>query len=256
MALQYDEIVRTGLARQVADLIRTAILEGKLQVDERLPSEDELAKRFGISRPTVREALKVLAAQSLIRARRGPTGGNFVTRPDPDALARSITDASTLLVGVGTFGIDEIIAARIETETICCRLAATNRTDEDLARLREEIALQRDEALSDTDFCASDVRFHRAVVTATGNGPLWLMMHVVIESFIPVTNMLIFGAQERRRTVDGHASVVDAIAARDADRATLHMRRHLNGMCAVVNQALDQRVARAVPKNDQGEQTG
>ncbi|WP_103333264.1 FadR/GntR family transcriptional regulator [Pseudotabrizicola formosa] len=256
MALQYNEIVRTGLARQVADLIRNAILDGQLQVDERLPSEDELAKRFGISRPTVREALKVLAAQSLIRARRGPTGGNFVTRPDPEALARSITEASTLLVGVGTFGIDEIVAARIETETICCRLAATNRTDEDLARLQEEIDLQRDESVSDTDFCASDVRFHRALVTATGNGPLWLMMHAVIESFIPVTNMLIFDEQERRRTVDGHASVVDAIAARDADRAAQQIRRHLDGMCAVVNQALDRRVAHSTTKTDTGGETG
>lgn len=82
MALQYDEIVRGGLARQVADLIRTAILEGRLAVDERLPTEEELARRFGISRPTVREALKVLAAQNLIRSRRGPSGGTFVNRPD------------------------------------------------------------------------------------------------------------------------------------------------------------------------------
>jgi GntR family transcriptional repressor for pyruvate dehydrogenase complex len=255
MALQYDEIVRTGLSRQVADLIRAAILEGRLQVDERLPSEDELARRFGISRPTVREALKVLAAQNLIRARRGPTGGNFVTRPDPEAVARSITEAATLLVGVGSFGVDEIVAARIETEAVCCRLAAAHRTDEDLARLAAEIALQRDEALPDEEFCASDVRFHRALVTATGNGPLRLMMHAVIESFIPVTNMLIFREQERRRTVDGHARVAEAIAARDGDRAALLIRAHLEGMCAVLNQALDRRAARRPPDAIKGGET-
>ena len=71
MALNYDEIVRTGLSRQVAEKIRSAILEGRLKVDDRLPSEEELARRFGVSRPTVREALKVLAAQNLIRSSGG-----------------------------------------------------------------------------------------------------------------------------------------------------------------------------------------
>lgn len=255
MALQYDEIVRTGLSKQVADLIRAAILEGRLQVDERLPSEEELSRRFGISRPTVREALKVLAAQNLIRSRRGPTGGTFVNRPDLDAAGRAIAEASTLLVGVGTFGVDEIVTARIETEAICCRLAAVHRSEEDLARLEAEIAIQRDEGLTDEAFCASDVRFHRAIVTASGNGPLRLMMHAVIESFIPVTNMLIFREHERRRSIGSHARVVEAIAARDAERAAQVIRRHLEGMRAVLNQALDRRASRAVTGAAEGGET-
>ena len=108
MSLNYDDVVRTGLSKQVADEIRNAILDGRLQIDERLPNEEELAKRFGISRPTVREALKRLAAQNLIRSRRGPTGGNFVTRPDPESLSKAITGAATLLVGVGAFDVDEL----------------------------------------------------------------------------------------------------------------------------------------------------
>ncbi len=255
MTLEYEEIVRTGLPRQVADLIRTAILEGRLKVDERLPTEEELAQRFGISRPTVREALKVLAAQNLIRARRGPTGGTFVARPDPGAVARNLTEAATLLVGVGSFTVEEIVAARIETEAVCCQLAALNRSEDDLARIAAEIALQRDEALSDEEFCASDVRFHRALVTATGNGPLRLMMYAVIESFVPVTNMLIYADHERRRTADGHARVLEAIAARDGARAAALMRDHLQGMRAVLDHALDRRAARSVPTASQGGKT-
>lgn len=245
MSLEYDEIVRTGLPRQVADLIRTAILEGRLKVDERLPTEGELAQRFGISRPTVREALKVLAAQNLIRARRGPSGGTFVCRPDPEAAGHALTEAATLMVGVGTFSMDEIVAARIETEAVCCRMAAAHRSDEDLARLADEIALQRDETLSDEEFCASDVRFHRGLVTATANGPLRLMMSAVIESFVPVTNMLIYADQERRRTVDGHARVLAAISARDGDRAAKEIRDHLRGMRALLDHALDRRADRS-----------
>ncbi|WP_306755279.1 FadR/GntR family transcriptional regulator [Paracoccus actinidiae] len=243
MALQYDEIVRGGLARQVSDLIRMAILEGRLALDERLPTEEELARRFGISRPTVREALKVLAAQNLIRSRRGPTGGTFVNRPGAAGAARAITDAATLLVGMGHFNIDEIVTARVETEALCCRLAALNRGDGDLAALASEIALQQDQALSDEDFCGSDVRFHRAVVQATGNGPLQMMMHAMIESFIPITNMLIYRDHERRRTVAAHEKIRAAIGARDADKAEQLMRGHVRGMRVVLDQALARRNA-------------
>ena len=63
------------MSKQIADAIRSAILQGKLVVDEQLPSEHELAKRYGVSRPTVREALKRLAAQNLVRTRPGSGGG-------------------------------------------------------------------------------------------------------------------------------------------------------------------------------------
>ncbi len=241
MALDYDDVVRTGLAAQVSDKIRTAILDGRLKVDERLPTEEELARRFGISRPTVREALKRLAAQNLIRSRRGPTGGNFVMRPDPEDVGQSLTGAATLLVGVGAFDVDQIVTARLETEAACCRLAAANWTQVELDAMAAEIELQQQKELSDEAFCASDVRFHRAIVSATRNGPLQLMMHTVIESFIPVTNMLTFRLRERRGAADSHAGIMHAIGLRDGERAAMLMREHLEGMREVVAQALEKR---------------
>ncbi|MBE1205095.1 FadR/GntR family transcriptional regulator [Aminobacter carboxidus] len=220
MPIEYQDVVRTGVARQVADKIRAAILDGRLQIDERLPTEEDLAKSFGISRPTVREALKRLAAQNLIRSQRGPTGGTFVSRPDPEGLSSAITGAATLLVGVGAFDIDEIIGARLETEAICCRLACERRSDKDLAAMRAEIALQRSNLLSDEDFCASDVRFHRAVVQAAGNGPLSLMMYTVVEAFMPITNMIVSHVRERSTVADFHDRLAAAIEARSASDAT------------------------------------
>jgi len=220
MPIEYQDVVRTGVARQVADKIRAAILDGRLQIDERLPTEEDLAKSFGISRPTVREALKRLAAQNLIRSQRGPTGGTFVSRPDPEGLSSAITGAATLLVGVGAFDIDEIIGARLETEAICCRLACERRSDADLAAMRAEIALQRSKLLSDEDFCASDVRFHRAVVQAAGNGPLSLMMYTVVEAFMPITNMIVSHVRERSTVADFHDRLAGAIEARHASEAT------------------------------------
>lgn len=74
MEPSYGQIVTTSAASQIADQLQQAIMDGRLKVDERLPTEEELAAQFGVSRPTVREALKRLAARHLIRSRRGPTG--------------------------------------------------------------------------------------------------------------------------------------------------------------------------------------
>ncbi|MFI0844833.1 FadR/GntR family transcriptional regulator [Mesorhizobium sp. IMUNJ 23232] len=245
MSLNYDDVVRTGLAKQVADEIRAAILDGRLKIEERLPSEEELAKRFGISRPTVREALKRLAAQNLIRSRRGPSGGNFVSKPDPEGLSNAITGAATLLVGVGAFDVEELVTARMETESVCARLAAGNRTEADVAAMAAEIELQRRRSMSGEEFCASDVRFHRALVDATQNGPLRLMMYTVIESFIPITNMLTYGLYERRGAADSHESILAAIREQDADRAVERLRDHLTGMRVVLVQALERRAEKS-----------
>ncbi|SMD11994.1 FadR/GntR family transcriptional regulator [Rhizobium sp. RU36D] len=244
MILKYDEVVRTGIAKQVADNIRSAIMDGRLKVDERLPTEEDLARSFGISRPTVREALKRLAAQNLIHSKRGPTGGNFVKRPDPEGLSKAITGAATLLVGVGAFDIDEIITARLETETVCCRLASRSRSDADLAAMEAEIAVQLDEKISDEDFCASDVRFHRALVESTGNGPLKLMMYTVIEAFIPITNMIVFRVRERRHVASLHQEIVDAVRDRDDAKATDTLARLLAYVRDSYSAVLDARARR------------
>lgn len=177
----YPPIVTASLAGQIAGALEQAIREGRLKVDERLPTEDELAARFGVSRPTVREALKRLAARHLIRSRRGPAGGTFVTGPSPDQLAQSLSTAATLLVATGGANLDDMATARLEMEALCCRLAAISRTEAQLAAMQVEIAVQRDPTLSDQDFCASDVRFHRAIADAAGNPIIRLLMNIVVE---------------------------------------------------------------------------
>ena len=245
MVLNYDEVVRGGLAKQIADNIRAAILDGRLKVNDRLPTEEELARSFNISRPTVREALKRLAAQNLVQSKRGPAGGTFVARPDPQGLSEAITASATLLVGIGAFDIDEIISARLETETICCRLAARNHRPEDLERMAAEIALQRGESLTDEDFCASDVRFHRALVSAAQNGPLELMMYTVVEAFIPITNLIVFRVRERRQVADFHQRILDALRAGQADPAIAALQDLLAYLTTSYTAAQAARAARA-----------
>src|ERR1700716_18142 len=100
MAIDYQGLVTQGLARQISEKIRDAIMEGRIQVHERLPTEEELAAKFNVSRPTIREALKRLAAQNLIRSRRGPTGGTFVNQPSREEARLMVANAARLLVSM------------------------------------------------------------------------------------------------------------------------------------------------------------
>jgi DNA-binding FadR family transcriptional regulator len=94
-----------------------------------------------------------------------------------------------------------------------------NHSQADLDRMNAEIQRQRDPALSDEDFCGSDVRFHRALVDATGNKVLQLVMFPVIEALQPVINMVIFRFRDRMQIVDFHQRIVDALCDGDAGAA-------------------------------------
>ena len=219
MVFRHDQIVTATAANQIAEAIQQEIASGRLKVDDRLPTEEELATQFRVSRPTVREALKRLAARHLIRSRRGPAGGTFVNGPSPEEMAQSFSTAATLMVAAGGITHDEMATVRAEMEAICCRLAAEQRSAEHLAGMRAEIALQLSEPLLDEEFCASDVRFHRLIVDAAGNPLLRFLMNAIVEGLLPVSNMIIFRVRDRKTIVDHHIRIADAIEARDADRA-------------------------------------
>ncbi len=203
------------LSAQIAGAIRDAIISGQLIVDERLPSEAELAENFGVSRPTVREALKRLAAQSLIRTQRGATGGAFVNRLSyGDAYGQQIT-TSTLLLSMNDVDFATACEARFALERACAPLAAARRTPDQMATMRAEIFRQGQAGLSDESFCASDVTFHRALVDSAHNPVLSYNLAGVIEAIQPLMNMITYSARDRTEIIALHSTIADSIEAGD-----------------------------------------
>ena len=201
----------TDLSAQIAKAIRDAIIDGKLIVDERLPSEAELADQFSVSRPTVREALKRLAAQSLIRTQRGAFGGAFVNRiAYPDAYGQQIT-TSTLLLSMNDISFDVACEARFAMERACAPMACARRTADHLATMRAEIHRQSQFGLSDESWCASDVAFHRSLVDAANNPVLSYQLAGSVEAMQPLMNMITFTARSRERIIDLHTRIADSV---------------------------------------------
>lgn len=229
---------RTSLARQIAGTLQDEIVEGTLSVSERLPSEAELAERFDVSQPTVREALKILAAKKLIRSKRGPNGGIFVNKPSISVASQMLQEMTSWFVGLGVFDLKEIVETRLLIGRICVRLAAERATDEDLSAMDQTLDALAGEDLSDEDFCRLDVAFHHAIAQATGNNEIRFIMLVVNDSLIPATNMISFAFRERDRVVGMHGDILTALRAKDADAAVDAFERLIAYQSKVYEKAL------------------
>lgn len=217
--MKIDPNATSDLSAQIAKAIRDSIVEGRLIVDERLPSEAEMAEQFEVSRATVREALKRLAAQSLIRTQRGAFGGAFVNKLSfEEAYGQQIT-TSTLLISMNEVSFETACEARYTLERACAPLAAERRQPDHLAAMRAEIVRQGQPGLTDESFCASDVAFHRALVDGAGNPVLAFQLAGAVEGMQPLMNMITFTARSRERIIALHTEIADAIETRNADKA-------------------------------------
>ena len=221
--MKIDPKSSASLSAQIAEGIRSAIISGEMNVDDRLPSETELADQFDVSRQTIREALKRLAAQSLIRTQRGAFGGAFVRRLSYEDARDQLITTSTLLLSMNDVSFDTACEARFTLERSCAHLAASRRTSEHLARMKEEIATQGYPDLSDVDFCASDVAFHRTLVDAAGNQVLSYQLAGSIEAMQPLMNMITFTGRSRAKIISLHTAILDAMQTKDGGEVVKHL---------------------------------
>ena len=209
------ESTTKDLSAQIADALRADIVSGALVVDARLPSECELAQKFDVARGTVREALKRLAAQSLIRTQRGASGGAFVNRLTYEAAQAQQITTSTLLLSMNAVDLRTAWEARYALERACVPLAVERHTRKTLTAMGAEIDTQGAD-ISDQAFCASDVAFHRALVDAAQNPVLSYQLSGAIEAMQPLMNMLTYRARDRAQIIALHRGIANALKAREA----------------------------------------
>jgi DNA-binding FadR family transcriptional regulator len=211
---------------QVADQLRELIVRGELGVGERLPSESVLASEFGVSRATVREALRVLAAQSLIRTSKGAAGGSFVTIPTVDHISSFVHTNVNLLAESEHVTLEELLEARELLEVPAARLAAQRRSEDDLDRLRGCVTPDQLRLTTSEQF-DHNRDFHSTVLEACGNA-LFTISALPIFSVLQ-TNLArsALGRAFHRGIRDQHLRIIEAVAAADADGAEREMRDHL-----------------------------
>lgn len=211
---------------QVADQLRELIVSGRLGPAQRLPSEADLAAEFGVSRPTVREALRLLSADSLIRTEKGASGGNFVTLPTVDHVRESLSTNIGLLSQSEHVSLGEFLEARELLEVPAARLAARRRSASDLETLRAAIPPQPLDLSSERQFIYNK-EFHSAIVVSSGNTLLSIATHPIFSALQANLKRSALGRQFHRRVNDDHRGLLAAIEAGDEVAAAEQMQEHL-----------------------------
>ena len=220
---RFTPCVKRRAYEEIVEQIEQAILTGALRPHDRLPSERDMLTRFGVSRPTIREALRVLQSRGLIAIRHGDPSGPTVTA-DPGS---GMTSVLTALHRADQIGLADVIELRIVIESMAAAQAVKG-TPEHIAAIRQ--AFDGIAASSDwEEMKRQDVLFHRRVAEATGN-PLTALIVEALHQFNSVAQGLAemsFDAA-RKRATDVHGEILRAIEAGDSAAAAAAVRRHLS----------------------------
>jgi len=212
---------------QVEEQIKEAILSGQFAQGDKLPPETQLAEQFGVSRPTVREALGALVSAGLIRKVPGVAGGSFVNSVTTESLSQSLGQSVDAILRLGALEIEEIGAVRHVLEIPAASLAADHRSREHLRRLEQVLQRQRSTTIDDPDIPAYDVEFHTVIGQASGNRLLSAFISALHSTTTPARYLEVT-PQVASTTVRQHMALHAAITDRDAQRAGEAMAEHLD----------------------------
>jgi len=217
----YRKLTRPSrLSSEMAAQIRALIRDKRLRPDDKLPSETHLAELFGVSRPTVREAVKSLVSQNVISIARGR--GTYVSR-DPGFAADPL--------GLDFLGRGDLPHSLAEVRGIIepgvARLAAERAGPEDVAALERLVGRMAEVASTGEAWIDLEVDFHRGVARATSNPVIMRIVPVVLEAIVKSLELSPRTPEDHRQALKEHSGILAAIREHNPDRAYLVMDEHL-----------------------------
>jgi GntR family transcriptional regulator, transcriptional repressor for pyruvate dehydrogenase complex len=233
------------LTSSLIALFKRLIAEGALSPGDRLPPERELAERIGVSRSSLRPALKVLENMGLISQR---VGSGTTLNPVAASILSEPLEFLILLEGIS---FQELMEARRIVEPELAARAAQRASEEGLQPLRQALTRMKASVADPARFAQADLSFHQAVYRAAGNRVctmLFTVVHQSLESLIRATSSL--GLVEPEKLIRYHSRIYLAIRRGDADAARQRMTEHLEessarltrGASATAQSALEGRI--------------
>jgi DNA-binding FadR family transcriptional regulator len=225
---QFQPVQPVRAYERIVEQIEEALARGDLSPGQRLPSERELVAQFGVSRSTVREALRVLASNGVVRSRPGDPNGPEILPYSLGALRKQMTR----LARVDELSLGELIGFRMIMDGAAIQLASRLRTDEQLAEMEQTLVAMR--AAIDVDFAAfseADVAFHEAVARVSRNSLIQVCNEVVRGVVLGlIADKIAHAANSRALMLESlqhHTEVVEAIRAGDGHAAARIARQNL-----------------------------
>ncbi len=205
----------------MADRIRRLIVDGRLKAGDRLPPERELAEAFGVSRTSVRDAIRVLEMVGLLEPRQGD--GTVVHDLSPDALAQPL--ASILIRNRALLA--ELLDVRKMIEPPIAARAASLASAEEVGRLEEIFSRQVEKAGRGQFAIEEDSEFHNLLATAAKNAVVLKVLDVLMDLLQESRERSLQVPGRLQKSLQGHRRILEAIKRRDAAGAQSAMRQHL-----------------------------
>jgi len=205
----------------IAERLENIILNDRSKVEQKLPSEPFLAEAFGVSRPVIREAIKILKERGLIKSRQGAS--TVITKPDTDTLAKNINR----IVISESIKPSEIYQIRILLETYSVSLAAQNRTDENIKRMKMLNEKFVSKEFTPEEMAEYDISFHTEIANASDNMLLKAILASVSVILKPILVELFESEKIDEHGYEFHKKIIGAIECGDVEEASEIMRAHL-----------------------------
>ena len=221
-------------SEQIALAIRSYVAENALQPGDRIGTEHELADEFGVSRPTLREALRLLAASHLIRVSQGRRGGIFVATTPNEGMSRNVSEAIASMLATKSVALDELLQARIFLEVPLAGLAARNADGTTAEKLEAAIADAREHSPESDEFRLADARFHEVLAEAAGNDLLVAFTRWTLEVLQPSLIERIGSQIDGASLIGQHRDILRAVRRGRPVAAEKAMRAHLDYVAEVL----------------------
>jgi GntR family transcriptional repressor for pyruvate dehydrogenase complex len=215
-------IKKTRIAEEVADRIRVLMLDGTFPPGQPLPSERHLAERFGVSRGSIRDALRTLETIGLLETRHGQ--GTF---PHELSVERLVAPLASVMAYRSDLQ-DELLDVRRMFEPAVARVAAQRATEEDLADLQRILVTQRQKLKAGQSAIMEDTAFHAILARATRNRVVMSIMATLNDLLVDSRTQSLRQKGRPARSIDGHESVVAALRRHDSEGASQAMYNHID----------------------------
>jgi DNA-binding FadR family transcriptional regulator len=238
-AAQIGTVVRAPKTGElIASHLRRQIVRGELRPGEALPAEGQLMEQYGVSRPTLREAFRILEAETLISVRRGSHGGARVSVPDVSVAGRYVG----LLLQMQGATINDVYEARMISEPPCARMLALQHTDGDIEKLTEVVEKLKAEVAARLPLVPDPLtwsrltyRFHQLILEGCGNKTMALQ-GAVLQDIVATHLRTKIGrrdesdtAERFERVIRSYSKLIKLVAAGNAAAAERHWRSHMEG---------------------------
>jgi DNA-binding FadR family transcriptional regulator len=227
---------RSDASEHIALEIRRYLERRDLQPGDRIGTEQELAAEFGVSRPTLREGLRLLASSHLIRVGRGRAGGIFVARTPNEGMSRNVSESIAMMLATESVSLDELLDARLFLEVPLAGLAARHADDDTAARLQQAIEDAAGNEPGTEPFNAADARFHRILAEAAGNPLLHAFTGWILEILQPKLVAHISGTVDGEDILRQHREIQRAVRRRQPAAAERAMRAHIEHLQMVLRE--------------------